>query len=126
MEQFFEHLFKKQLELQKRIIDKTTGKTMYELMRSEDIKDRERVSQHFVLASHAELSEFLEWSNWKMWKNARVEYTEAHMKEMHIELIDILHFWANLCIIWDLTPHKIVQLYSEKNAENHNRQDRGY
>ena len=122
--EFLKMLFDKQFELQKRIIVEDT--TMDKLMISNNILDRERVSQHMILAIHAELSELLEWTNWKMWKKTRVVYSEEQLKEIHIELIDILHFWTNLCIIWRLTPEKIKEYYEEKNKENHNRQDNKY
>lgn len=86
----------------------------------------EKWHKEYILAMHAELSELLEWANWKHWKTEKVEYTDERINEIHIELIDILHFWTNLCIVWSLTPERIVELYREKNIENHKRQDKGY
>mgnify|MGYP001611189923 FL=1 len=86
----------------------------------------EKWNKEYILAMHAELSELLEWANWKHWKTEKVEYTDERINEIHIELIDILHFWMNLCIVWSLTPERIIELYREKNIENHKRQDKGY
>lgn len=91
-----------------------------------DIKTIETLTQHYVLAMHVELDEFIEWTNWKKWKKTRVEYDDERIKELQVELIDLLHFWISLCILWEVTPEKVFDLYFEKNKENHNRQDRGY
>lgn len=125
MEKFLKFVRDRQLELQKRINLGGTV-TAYKLMTSSYDKDREQMSSWNILAMHAELSELLEWTNWKIHKKTRVEYDANRIREIHIELIDILHYWMNLCIIWGLTPEKIVRMYEEKNDENHKRQDRGY
>jgi len=100
--------------------------TLDKLMLSEHMPDRERVSSWNILAMHAELSELLEWTNWKLHKKTRVIYDKNRVHDMHIELIDILHYWMNLCIIWGLTPDEIIRIYEKKNTENHDRQNRGY
>jgi NTP pyrophosphatase (non-canonical NTP hydrolase) len=124
MKTFLTHLRNKQLQFQDRINVGDTTST--KLMLSSHMPDRERMSSWNILAMHAELSELLEWTNWKHHKKTRVEYTPDRLKEMHIELIDILHYWMNLCIIWDLSPEDIIKIYDEKNDENHNRQEKGY
>ncbi len=124
MKTFLELLRHQQSELTKRI---TVGDTtVFDLMTSHHLPDRERQSSHFILAMHAELSELLEWTNWKQHKKTRVAYDAKRLHEIHIELIDLLHYWMNLCIVWDLTPEEIVRIYEEKNKENHSRQERGY
>lgn len=126
MSDFLKAIFQKQKILQDRIEDQFTGKSSLELMTSNNLREKEYVSNWNVLAMHAELSEFLEWSNWKMHKKTRYVYDDERIMEMHIELVDILHYYVNLCIIWGLTPEKLVQIFESKNAENHNRQDRKY
>lgn len=91
-----------------------------------DGPERDAFSKEYVLAMHAELSELLEWTNWKSWKKEKIEYDEARLREIRLELVDLLHFWANLCVLWGLTPELAIEMYREKNAENHARQDRGY
>jgi len=117
MSEFLYGIVKKQIELTKKI-----GINI----QTEDILEREDLSKQMILAMHAELSELLEWTNWKHWKKTRVEYDDARLKEMHKELIDILHFWTNLTILWGLTPQMIVDIYEEKAKENLDRQDKGY
>jgi dimeric dUTPase (all-alpha-NTP-PPase superfamily) len=48
------------------------------------------------------------------------------LKKMQMELIDMLHFWLNLCIVSGMTPADVLKLYLEKNQINHQRQDEGY
>jgi hypothetical protein len=42
------------------------------------------------------------------------------------ELIDMLHFWVNLCLAIDLQPNEIKALYLNKAAINQKRQEAGY
>lgn len=124
MKTFLTHLRNKQCDLQKRI--QVGDVSSYELMTSAHLPDREKQSSWNILAMHAELSELLEWTNWKQHKKTRVVYDAKRLNEIHIELIDLLHYWMNLCIVWDLTPEDIIRIYEEKNKENHDRQKRGY
>ena len=119
MIEFLKHLQNKQKELQNRL-------TGIDVTAIDSDQQKEFWTKENILSMHAELSELLDWTNWKHWKNTRIQYDENRIKEIHLELIDILHFWTNLCLIWGLTPEKIVEIYNEKNKENHNRQDRGY
>jgi len=124
MEKFLDYVRDRQLVLQKRI--QVEDVTAADLMLSANVFDREKMSQWNILAMHAELSELLEWTNWKIHKKERVVYDDERIAEIHIELIDLLHYWMNLCIIWNLRPQEIVRIFKEKNDENNNRQDRGY
>ena len=111
-------LYERQIELQKKIgsrIDLPLTK-----------EEREHWTKENVLAIHAELTELLDWTNWKSWKKTKVEYTPTRILELQMEIIDILHFWLNLCIIWGMTPDVIMARYIEKNSINHKRQESGY
>lgn len=113
----FKEIFDKQLALQEKVGCKVLNI---------DMKERERLTKEFILAMHAELSELLEWTNWKMWKKTKVDYTPERLSEIRFELIDILHFWVNLCLIWGIRPETVMNIYREKNTVNHKRQDEGY
>jgi dimeric dUTPase (all-alpha-NTP-PPase superfamily) len=56
------------------------------------------------------------------WKKTQLGDPEK-LKE---ELVDLLHFFVNLCIGADLGPDELVQRYLAKNKINHERQDNGY
>ena len=71
---------------------------------------------------------------WKYWKkdNAKAadmtvaDLSEADRLELFYEWIDGLHFYMNFAISIGMTAEDIVNLYMAKNAENHDRQNRGY
>lgn len=71
---------------------------------------------------------------WKYWKKDNVKATDMTVadlsKEDRLELfyewIDGLHFYMNFAISIGMTAEDIVNLYMAKNAENHDRQNRGY
>lgn len=49
-----------------------------------------------------------------------------NIEKMQGELVDMLHFWLNLCIVARMTPQDVVKQYLDKNKINHTRQDEGY
>lgn len=71
---------------------------------------------------------------WKYWKSTNAEaanmtiadLTEADKLELYYEWIDGLHFYMNFAISIGMTSKDVVNLYMAKNAENHDRQNRGY
>jgi len=52
--------------------------------------------------------------------------SEEDKLELFYEWIDGLHFYMNFAISIGMTSKDIVNLYMAKNAENHDRQNRGY
>ena len=71
---------------------------------------------------------------WKHWKkdNAKAsnmkmtDLSEADRLELFYEWIDGLHFYLNFAISIGMTSKDIVNLYAAKQAENLERQKRGY
>lgn len=71
---------------------------------------------------------------WKYWKQDNVkaatmtvaDLSEADRLELFYEWIDGLHFYMNFAISIGMKAEDIVNLYMAKNAENHDRQNRGY
>lgn len=116
---FLRLVFLKQVELNRKI-----GHDLLKIR--ENIFEREKFTKEYVLAMHCELTEFLDWTNFKIWKKTRHVYDDQRLKELRIELVDLFHFLVNLMILWDITPEMLEEIFLEKNAENHNRQDRGY
>ena len=58
---------------------------------------------------------------WKWWSKDEID-----MQNIHVELIDILHFLVSAMICAGLTPDKVFDVYRQKHAVNLNRQDSGY
>ncbi len=80
---------------------------------------REEWIQKESLAIMDELSELINEVNYKWWKNPK-PLDEAAIKE---ELIDILHFWASMCLKMGMSAQDVLDIYMAKNQENFNRQE---
>jgi dimeric dUTPase (all-alpha-NTP-PPase superfamily) len=74
--------------------------------------------QKEVLAMLSELAELLAEVNFKWWKNPK----EINYENIKGELIDILHFFASMCIKIGMDAPEVYERYIEKNKENFLRQ----
>jgi hypothetical protein len=75
-------------------------------------------------AAIQELSESIQsMKNWKSWKQTEVPTDVEHWQE---EMIDALHFFVEACILADITPVKIHELYFKKHQVNQFRQESNY
>ena len=72
---------------------------------------------------------------WKPWKkdfHQKVpnmtfnDLSDNDKKELRMELIDIQHFLFNMMLATGITAKDLMNLYYAKNAENRDRQKRGY
>ena len=79
---------------------------------------KEEWIQKQTLAMISELSELLDEVNFKWWKNKK-PVDEQLVKE---ELVDILHFFVSMCLVYGLDASELYQMYMDKNKENFNRQ----
>tara|TARA_B100001287_G_C22681854_1_gene530920 strand:- start:3442 stop:3951 length:510 start_codon:yes stop_codon:yes gene_type:complete len=128
-------IYNKQVELQKRLGFDFTGWNL------KQIADFWCVNKHAMSDELNEMFDALGGINdgiasgaWKYWKstNAKAvdmkieDLSEADRLELFYEWIDGLHFYMNFAISIGMTSKDIVNLYMAKNAENHDRQNRGY
>lgn len=111
-------IYNKQLGLQKRL-----GYSKNELV----------LNQKFIniniLALLDELTEALretQWKNPKVIKYGWKKTQKFNQENFKNELIDILHFFINLCIASGMEPEEIFNRYFDKNKINFKRQDVGY
>lgn len=100
-------MFDKQIKFQKRL--------------NSDIESQEFKTM-MILSSIDELMEALRETPWKNWKKNQ-QYNQEKFKE---ELVDVLHFFINLCLSAGLTPEELTERFMNKNKENNKRQDDGY
>ncbi len=88
------------------------------------------VVKDMVLALTDELHELLNRTPWKPWRNYKVPEdfnpSQDEVKEIKMELVDILHFFVNLCLIFNLSAQELFDFYMAKNSENIKRINRGY
>lgn len=75
-----------------------------------------------ILALENELHEALSETGWKPWAASQHINREAFAKE----LVDALHFFANLCLAADISGQDLVEMYNSKRERNKERQDEGY
>jgi len=80
---------------------------------------KEEWIQKQTLAMISELSELLDEVNFKWWKNKK-EVDEQLVKE---ELVDILHFFVSMCLVYDMSADELYSMYMDKNKENFSRQN---
>ena len=80
---------------------------------------KEEWMQKETLAMLSELAELIDEVNFKWWKNPKpVDATKV--KE---ELVDILHFFVSMCLIYDMDAEELYRMYIDKNKENFDRQN---
>lgn len=93
-----------------------------------------KVVSENALAIIMEGAELNDWTTWKHWSqrtgNKQVDpqklCSREHIKEMQLEVIDILHFWINACQDGlGMTPSDVFNIYCEKNKTNYDRKDSG-
>lgn len=76
-----------------------------------------------VVGAIEELGEYLKEADWKPWK-PRPEFDTAPMEaRRQDELVDVLHFIANLCVLEGLNDHLLSDIYLDKLEINRNRPD---
>ncbi len=100
-------IFLKQETLQKKLGTDVSTQEFYTMM---------------TLAAIDELCEALRETPWKPWKKQQTLNTEL-VKE---ELVDVLHFFVNLCIAVGLDSQELYQMYYKKNLVNEKRKQEGY
>ena len=84
--------------------------------------ERIQFIKDMTMALSAELQEMLDEVGWKPWATSRHVNEEA----MQGELVDIFHFFMNLCMAANLTPDMLFEKYQAKRAKNIARQEEGY
>lgn len=145
IENILQEIFKHQLELQNSVLSKTTvdncviplpfGISSYvpgvecidpftgNVISSNTVQVKEYFTKEYVTAIEDECAELRSWINWKTWKKDR---KVVNIEEVKYEIIDILHFWVNLCLIWGITPEDVYRYYMNKKKQNVVRQETGY
>ena len=101
--------------------------TMFKMQRSLqeflgiDMTTQSYIDMNFMALSD-ELHEFLRETPWKPWKKQQSLNTD-NAKD---ELVDMFHFYMNLCMSVGMDPDELYERYKMKNIENIGRQKRGY
>ena len=117
-------LFELQASLNKRI-----GYDTQALRENFDPRKAGELLNDYIMAASNELEELRDCTYWKHWcKEAR----EGRRFELHdlqnarVEVIDLLFFLISMAQCVGLTAQDVVDLYKQKLAVNHARQDENY
>ena len=117
-------LFRRQAELNKR-----TGFDPDALRENFDAQVAGEWLNNYIAAMGNELEELRDCTFWKHWcKEAREgkRFLLHDLQNARVEVIDMLFFWMSLAQCVGLNADDVVQLYEQKLAINHNRQDTNY
>ncbi len=93
------------------------------------ITQRPQFIKDMVLALTDELHELLNripWKPWKVYKTGDFLPEGDELKEIKMEIVDILHFFINICSAFNMPAQELYDYYISKNKENLDRIDRGY
>jgi dimeric dUTPase (all-alpha-NTP-PPase superfamily) len=129
-----EKLFEMQGELNDRIFAKkdirdNEGKTltMATLMAEaakENLGPNTKVNEwlgKYLAALDDESRELREELLWKWWSKDFLD-----MQNIRVEIVDQLHFWMSLALTAGMDAKTVFDVYMQKNAVNHARQESGY
>lgn len=75
----------------------------------------------YLQAMDDESRELKEELLWKWWSKDHLD-----MQNIRVEIIDQLHFWMSLALTAGMDAGTVHQIYMQKNAVNHARQDNDY
>jgi len=122
--------FWKLLGMQRQLVAEISKNKKLDMLDAVDGKTSEKrrleLVDYVLVAMSQEIAELRDYLPWKTWKdNSRYDY-KAVEKEIKYELIDILHFWLDLCLLLGVTGPDIVKYYFSKCWQNHQRQKKGY
>ena len=119
-----EELFKHQAELNKRI-----GFDPGRLRQSFDPRLAGEWLNNYIMAASNELEELRNCTYWKHWcaeSKAGRRYELHDLQNARVEVIDLLFFWISMAMCVGLDANDVMELYKQKLAVNHTRQDTGY
>jgi NTP pyrophosphatase (non-canonical NTP hydrolase) len=102
-------IFTTQLRFQKKV-----GKPFTKIT-TKDIREKEKLSDLFVLSLIDEAIEFRNQYNKKAWVKKRFKVNKEELIE---ELVDMYLFLINLTILWDLTPSELIKVVKNKQLKN--------
>ena len=117
-------MFEKQAELNKRI-----GYDTKALRDRFDPVEAGRWLNDYLTAAASELQELRDCTFWKHWcseAKAGRRFEIHDLQNARVEVIDLLFFWISMAQCVGLNAEDVFELYTQKLAVNHKRQDDSY
>lgn len=122
--------FWKLLNMQKKLAADISFKKKLDLLLAingdTSLKRRLEWADHLLTCMSQEIAETRDYLPWKSWKNYKDYDYKKVEKELRYEVVDILHFWLELCLVLGISGTDIVKYYFAKCWQNHQRQRKGY
>ena len=119
-----DELFKHQAELNRRI-----GFDPDAIHKKFDPKLAGEWLNNYIMAAANELEELRNCMYWKHWcaeAKAGRRFEIHDLQNARVEVIDLLFFWISMAMCVGLDANDVMELYKQKLAVNHTRQDTGY
>ncbi len=119
-----QELFERQAELNRR-----TGFDADALRERFDPQVAGEWLNNYIAAASNELEELRDCTYWKHWcaeAKAGRRFELHDLQNARVEVIDLLFFWISLAQSVGLSAADVMNLYRQKLAVNHARQDNGY
>lgn len=120
-------MFKMQLSLQNHLAKKGRALNYETASFKEKVDDITKQWRNMNMEM-TELLERLPWKEWKTYSSEQLadfESEEAKLETFY-EYIDIFHFFMNIGLALGIDGDTFEKLYTTKNKENFDRQERGY
>ena len=116
---------KKMLEMQKEL-QEFLGTDFEDMSMEERVAYIKEHSIHLNQEINEALYELPYFKPWKDYSNVTEDEVVEGLKSYKKEMVDAFHFFMNMLLAIDVTAEEFEALYMEKNAENFERQRRGY
>ena len=119
-----DELFARQAELNRRI-----GFDPDQLRENFDRQKAGEWLHNYLMAMSNGLEELRDCTYWKHWTAEAGQGRRYYLHDLQnarVEVIDMLFFWISLAQCVGLNAQEVCQLYAQKLAVNHARQDRRY
>ena len=91
-------------------------KSLYYDVDTLSLTERKETTKNQIIGLHGEIDEFVQAIKLLPWKSGQDDIDENNVKE---ELIDVYHFFMNLCALWGIrSQEELTAIYLKKNAIN--------
>ena len=125
MENDLDWLLNLQLDLVKKIDKRMENDLLVTIQMGKD-EQRIKWMYHMIDAMHNELEEVRNELPWKSWRDYSKYKFEEKLPLIKEEVIDLLHFFLDMCLILGISADELRNAYKKKQQKNIDRQLNNY
>jgi NTP pyrophosphatase (non-canonical NTP hydrolase) len=107
-------------------IDNRMKTNLYQTIDSGTDGEKIRWMYEMINALHNELEEVRNEFPWKSWKQYQGYDLKEKLPAIKEEVMDLLHFWLDMCLILGISSDEIRKGYAAKQQKNLDRQKNNY